>query len=116
MKKLKEFDLSYFRRENYFGDNNINCLEFEVSLKYLNFYDDSFYKPVLSWNSEGVSREIIKAPRSNNNNILSPTRENSLDHLKIKLNINGSCLVQDQIRYTPQTTVNIYIVYEITKK
>ena len=47
IKKLKEFDLSYFRGENYFGDNNINYLVFEVSLKCLNFYDDSFYKSVL---------------------------------------------------------------------
>ena len=34
----------------------------------------------------------------------------------MKLNINGSCLIQDQITYTPQTIKNIYIVYEITKK
>ena len=113
--KLKEFDLSYFRGGNCFGDNNINYVGFEVSLKYLNFYDDSFYKPVLSWNSKSVSKEIIKAPRSSNN-VLSPTTENTLDHQKIKLKFNGSCLVQDQIRYTPQTIVNIYIVYEIQKR
>ena len=62
-----------------------------------------------------MSKEIIKAPRSNNN-ILSPTTEDTLDHQKIKLKFNGSCLVQDQITYTPQAIVNIYIVYEITKK
>ena len=62
-----------------------------------------------------MSKEIIKAPRSNNN-ILSPTTENTLEHQKIKLKFNGSCLVQDQITYTPQTIVNIYIVYKITKK
>ena len=83
--------------------------------KYLNFYDDSFYKPVLSWNSKDVSKEIIKALRSNNN-IISPTTENTLNHQKIKLKFNGSRLVQDQIRYTPQTIVNIYIAYEMTKK
>ena len=115
IKQLKQLDLSYFRGENYFGNNNINYLVFEVSLKYLNFYDDSFYKPVLSWNSKGVSKEIVKAPRSNNN-ILSPTIENTLDHQKIKLKFNGSCLVQDQITYTPQTIVNIHIAYEIPKK
>ena len=115
LKKLKEFDLSYFRGESYFGDNNITYLVFEVSLKYLNFYDESFYKPVLSWNSRGVPKEIIKAPRSNNN-ILSPTTENTFDHQKIKLKFNGSCLVHDQITYTPQTRVNVYIVCEITKK
>ena len=84
IKKLKEFDLSYFRGENYFDDKNINYSVFEVSLKYLSFYDDSFYKPVLSWNSKGVSKEIIKAARSNNN-ILSPTTENTLVHQKVKL-------------------------------
>ena len=39
--KLNEFDLIYFRTENYFGHNNINYLVFELSLKYLNFYEDS---------------------------------------------------------------------------
>ena len=61
-----------------------------------------------------MSKEIINPPRSNNN-VLSPTTENTFDHQKIKLKFNGICLVQDQITYTPQTIVNIYIVYEITK-
>ena len=39
-----------------------------------------------------------------------------MDHQKTKLKFNGSCLVQDQITYIPQTIVYIYIVYEITKK
>ena len=62
-----------------------------------------------------MSKEIIKDPRSNNN-ILSSTTENTLDHQKLKLKFNGSCLVQDQITYTPHTIIDIYIVYEITKK
>ena len=62
-----------------------------------------------------MSKEIIKPPRSNDN-ILSPTTENTLDHQKIKLKFDGSCLVQDQITYTPQTIVKTYIVYEIIKK
>ena len=71
--------------------------------------------PVLSWNSKGLSKEIIKAPKSNNK-ILSPIVENIFNPQKIKLNFIGSCLIQDQSRYTPQTIVNIYIVYEITNK
>ena len=35
LKKLKTFDLSYFKGKNYFGDSNINYLVFEVSLKYI---------------------------------------------------------------------------------
>ena len=105
LKKLKALDLSYFKGKNYFGDNNINYLVFEVSRQYFNFYDDSFYKPVLSWKSKGLS-EIIKAPRSNNN-IQSPTTEYTFDHQKIKLKFNGSCLIQDQVTYTPQAIVSI---------
>ena len=62
-----------------------------------------------------MSKEIIKASRSNND-IPSQITENTLDHQKIKLKFNGSCLVQDQITYTPQAIVNIYIAYEIAKK
>ena len=62
-----------------------------------------------------MSKDIIKASRSNNN-IVSPTTVNTLDLQKIKLKLNGSCLVQDQIPYTPKPILNIYIVYEITKK
>ena len=113
LKKLKKNDLSYFTGRNYFGDHNINYLVFEVSYKYLNLYNDS-NKIVCSWSSKGVSKEIIKAPRSNNN-ILYPTAENFYIPEKTKLKFNGSCLVQSQIRYTPQTIVKIYIVYEITK-
>ena len=47
---------------------------------------------------------------------MSPTAENTLGHQKVKLKFNGSCLVQDQITYTPLTIVNIYIVYKIIKK
>ena len=62
-----------------------------------------------------MSKETIKAARSNKN-ILSPTTENTFDHQKEKLKFNGNCLIQNQITYTPKTIVNIYIVYEITKK
>ena len=101
LKKLKTFDLSYFTGKNYFNNDSMNYLVFEVSFGYLNFYDDSFSGPVLSWKSKGVSKEIIKAPRSNNN-ILSPTTENTFDPQIIKLKFNGSCLIQYQITYIPQ--------------
>ena len=59
-----------------------------------------------------MSEEIIKPPRSNNN-ILSPIIEDT--DTKKRPKFYGDCLIQDQITYTPQTIVNIYIVYEITK-
>ena len=35
---------------------------------------------------------------------------------KIRVKLNGSCLIQDKITYTHGKIVNIYIVYEINKK
>ena len=115
LNELKGIDNDYFKGKSNFGNDKVNYLVFEVSFTYLNFYGDSLGGPLLSWKSKGLSKEIIKAPNSNNK-ILSPIIENIFDSQKIKLNFNGSCLIQDQITYTPQTIVNIYIVYEITKK
>ena len=115
LKKIKTFDLDYFKGKSYFGNDDINYLIFEVSYAYFNFYDDFNSGPVLLWKFKGVSKEIIKALKSNNK-ILSPIVENAFDSQKIKLKFNGSCLIQNQITYTPRTTVNIYIVYEIIKK
>ena len=63
--------------------------------------------------SKGLSEEFIKPPRSNNN-ILAAVLEDIANKEKVKF--NGSCLIQDQITYTPKTIVNICIVYEMTKK
>ena len=115
LKKLKSFDTDYFKGKSYFGNDNINYLVFKVLFTYLNFYGDSLGGLVLSWNFKGLSKEIIKALKSNNE-ILSPIVENTFNPQKLKLKFTGSCLIQDQIRYTPQTIVNIYIVYEITNK
>ena len=103
--------MSYFRGKNYFGNDSKTYLVFKVLLQYINLDDNATpCNVILSWESKGVSKEIIKAPRSNNN-ILSPIVE---DIATKKIQFNGSCLIQD-ITYTPKTTVNIYIVYEITK-
>ena len=59
-----------------------------------------------------MSKEIIKPPRSSKN--ILPTIVEDIAN-KEKLKFNGSCLIQDQITYTPQTILNIYIIYEMTK-
>ena len=66
---------------------------------------------ILEWKSIGVSKEVVKPPKTSRN-ILSPL----LDGGKDRVIFNGGCLNQDQITYTPQTIVNIYIVDDITKK
>ena len=79
--------MSYFRGKNYFGNDSKIYLVFEVSLQYINFDDDNVpYNPILPWESKGISNEIIKTPRSNNN-ILSPVAEDIATKEK---KINGS--------------------------
>ena len=56
---------------------------------------------------------MIKPPRSNKN-IIPPIVEDIATKEKVKF--NGDGLIQDQMAYTPQTIVSIYIVYEITKR
>ena len=41
LNKLKALDLSYLKGKQYFGNENMNYLVYEVSYKYLNFYNDS---------------------------------------------------------------------------
>ena len=65
----------------------------------------------LSWQSKGLSNENFD-PRNTN---FSP----SVDYVgnKIRIKFNGSCLKEsDKISYTHKKIVNIYIVYEISKK
>ena len=105
--------MSYFRGKNYFGNDPKNYLVFEASLQYINLDDNATpYNVILSWESIGVSNEIIRSLRSNNN-ILSPIVEDIATKAKVKF--NGSCPIQDRITYILQTIVNIDIVYEITK-
>ena len=114
LKKLNTFDLSYFRGKNYFGKDSKNYLVFEASLQYIDLNDGSRpYNAISSWESKVKSKQVIKPPRSNKN-IIYPMVEEIATKEKIKL--NGSCLIQHQITYTPKTIVNMYIVYEITKK
>ena len=106
--------MSYFRDKNYFENDSKKYLVFEPLLQYINLDDDDGvpYNAIFSWESKGVSKELIKLPASNNG-ILSPIVEDISTKEKVKF--NGSYLIQDRITDTPQTIVSIYIVYEITK-
>ena len=113
LKKLKTFDLSYFRGKNYFGDDPINYLVFEPIPRYFDLDDDNSNDAILSRKSKGLFNEIIKSPRSNND-ILPPILKYIFTNPP-NVEFNGSCLIQDMITYTPKTIVNIYIIHEITK-
>ena len=67
---------------------------------------------ILSWKSKGFFKGSIKPP-STSTNILNPL----LNYVgtKIRVEFKGSCLKQDEISFTQEKIVNIYIVYEINK-
>ena len=66
---------------------------------------------ITSWESKGLSHEIIK-PTSTSNNRLAPSLDYSINKTKVKF--NGSCLKQNKITYTHGTIVNIYIVHKLS--
>ena len=67
---------------------------------------------ISQWKSKGLSNEIITAP-SVLNNFLNP----SLEYLGVKLKVrfSGSCLKQNAITCNHGKSVNIYIVYVLSK-
>ena len=58
-----------------------------------------------------MSDERFNSNTASNYNI---TPELSYYGTKIRVKFNGSCLKQDNVTYTPEKIVNIYIVYEIS--
>ena len=67
-------------------------------------------KYISSWQSKGLSDEIIKPPVTSDNS-LTPL----IDYLgnKIRLKFNGSILRQPKSTHNHGKVVNIYIVYEL---
>ena len=65
---------------------------------------------VSSWKSKGLSAETIKLPAMSDNSF---TPALSYYGTKTRVKFTGSCLQQLKILYIHDTTVNIYIVYEL---
>ena len=66
---------------------------------------------VLSWQSKGLSAEVIKLPSTSDNG-LKPTLSYYLAS-RIRVKFTKSCLIQDKIIFNHGKVVNIYIVYEL---
>ena len=64
------------------------------------------------WKSKGLSDERINFITASNYFI---TPELSYYGSKIRVKFNGSCLKQDEVTHNHGQTINIYIVYEISK-
>ena len=89
-KKLKTFDLSYFRGKSHFEeDGTQNYLVFQPMYRYFKVIANTKY--ISEWKSKGLSGQSIKPP-STSDNSLSPLID-CLDN-KIRLKFNGGCLKQ----------------------
>ena len=112
LKKLEKFDAAYFRGKNYFAGNDgtQSYLVFQPMYKY--FKTIINVDNVSEWKSKRLSCESIKT-RSTSNNSLNPLL--NYVNTKIRTKFSGSCLKQDKATHDPRATVNIYIVYEISK-
>ena len=58
---------------------------------------------------------LMKGSNSNTASNYSITPELSFYGTKTGVEFNGSCLKQDKVTYSHGTTINIYIVYEVSK-
>ena len=86
LRKLKKFESSYFRGK---GRLEENYLVFKPMNKYFKEIDNT--KGISSWQSKGLSDEVIKLPTINNNS-LAPTLEYGGKNMFVKC--NGSCLIK----------------------
>ena len=90
LKKLKTFDLSYFRGKNYFDeDGTQNYLVFLPISRYFRLIANKKY--ISSWKSKGLSDET-NTPYASSDNSLTPW----IDHYgtKTRLKFNKNCLKQ----------------------
>ena len=105
IKKLQNFDASYFISKNHFGDDGIqNYLVFAPVARFIKLVAIS--QNINWWKSKGLSDETIKTV-----NNLHPSANYVNEKLRLKL--EGSCLAQTKTTYAHKSIVNIYIVYEI---
>ena len=113
LKKLKTFDLSYFRGKNYFEeDGTQNWYVFQTVARYLKVARANDINYILSWKSKGLTNIEIDSIKITNY-MLNPYMI-TYDNGKTRIKVDGIFL-----NWFPPTVlhggiVNIYIVYEIT--
>ena len=111
LKKLKTFDLSYFKGKDHFEEEGAqNYLVFQPMYKY--FKTINSIDKISEWKSKRLSNDSIKT-LSKSNKFFNPL----LDYVstKIRAKFSGSCLKQDKATQNRGTIVNLHIVYEIRK-
>ena len=109
-KNLQAFDSSYFRSKNHFEEDvTSNYLVFQPNYKCFKKISNTDH--VSEWKSKGLSGEVIK-PLTTSDNSVAPISNYVGNKMRVKF--DGSCLKQDKVTYTHETTVYIYIVYELS--
>ena len=114
LKKLKIFDLSYFRSKSHFEeDGTPNYLVFQPMYRYFKRVAGvGGGNYIYFWKSKVLPDERINYNTASNYSI---TPELSHYGTKARVKFSGSCLKQDKATYNHVTIVNIYVVYEISK-
>ena len=101
---------------NYFldDDGTQNYLVFQPIYRYFKRVvvvgSDNY---IYIWKSKGLSDEMINSMTTSNYSI---TPELHHYGTKVRVKFSGSCLKQDKATFIYDTIVNIYIVYEMSKK
>ena len=91
LKRLKTFDLSYFRGKNHFDeDGNQNYYIFQPISRYLKVAHVNDITYILSWKSRGLNDVKIESIKTNNYS-LNPRIDN-YDMTKIRIKFDGSFL------------------------
>ena len=112
-KRLKTFDLIYFRGKSHFEDGLQNYLVFQPIkwyFKWIAGVGNSKY--IYYWKSKGLPNERMNSIKTSDygiNPYLSYYNTN-----KIRVKFDGGCFKQDQGTLLQGGIVNIYIAYEIT--
>ena len=113
-KRLKTFDLIYFRGKSHFEEDGLqNYLVFQPIKRYFKgIAGVGNGKYIYYWKSKGLPNERIDSIKTSDygiNPYLSYYNSN-----KIRVKFDGGCLKQDQSTLLQGGIVNIYIAYEIT--
>ena len=93
LKKIQAFDSSYFRGKNHFEDDGTqNYLVFQPMYKYFKKIGNTDH--ISSWESKGLSDEIIKLPTASNN-ILVPKLKHTGKRMYLTLNYNENITLEN---------------------
>ena len=116
LKKLKTFDSIYFRGKSHFEEDGMQSyLVFQPIKRYFKMIAGVGNDRYISyWKSKGLCDERINSIKTSDYGITPYL--SYYDTNKIRVKFDGGCLKQDQGTLLHGGIVNIYIVYEISKK